>query len=110
MRSTPNKYPLGNAAGTSRRYFENDTVFSDREGMAGLLVSAYHVSAERSAESARRAIVNGDAASLAAARWDEAVTQTLERVLSLLPSDESGHVRLGSDSLELPERPGSNAE
>lgn len=91
--------------GMVRDYFAPETAFGDRQDFVDALIRAYDKAAERANRSARAAIRIGGAKAMDAARWDEAVVATLERVLCMLPhnSDEGGGD--GDKDIELPERP-----
>lgn len=103
------KYPLEHEAGIDRRFFESETTFYGRDDLVTQIINAYHLAAETAARSARSAIAHGGQGRLDSARWDEAVAQTLERVLALLPGDADGERFDGSAAFIMPELPGPHS-
>ena len=98
-------FPIGSGAGNDRRFHSADTTFIGRDDLPQMLINAFHLAAEKAADSARIAVVSGDLSMLRKAQWDEAVAATLERTLQLLSGDEDGEKFDGEPEFIFPERP-----
>ena len=92
--------------GMVRNFFAPETEFGERPDFVDALIRAYDKAATRASRSARAAIAGGGANGMNAARWDEAVAATLERVLCMLPHNGDEGAGDGDKELAPPERPG----
>lgn len=98
-------HPLGPGPAQSRHYFEDDSQFHDRVDLIPMVISAYQKASGNAACTARQAVANGRDESWKKALWDEAVAQTLERVLSCLGvGSETGNLQPDPE-ISLPSRP-----
>lgn len=89
----------------ARHNFELDEVFYADDALLANIVRLYDESARRSARSAQHAVVFGDVKFMRIAQWDEAVTQTFERILGTLAGENSGIGKYESSEFTWPERP-----
>lgn len=91
--------------GMVRNHFEPETTFGEREDFVSAIIRGYDAAAERALRSARAAVALGGSDNMGRARWDEAVVETLERVLGLLPRSNDCGDFPGDKTLELPTKP-----
>ena len=91
--------------GMVRNFFALETAFGDREDFVNALIAAYDKAADRASLSARVAISTGGREAMAAARWDEAIALTIERILCLLPTNTDEGDDEGDKTFEFPQYP-----
>lgn len=90
------------ASTRTRNYFGENAVISSNGAEVSKIADGYADAAEKAARSARRAIATPNDGTMAAARWDEAVAQTLEKVLCLFDMSSDECDSEGDEKLELP--------
>ena len=91
--------------GMVRNFFALETAFGDREDFVNALIAAYDKAADRASLSARVAISTGGREAMAAARWDEAIALTIERILCMLPTNTDEGDSEGDKTFDPPKCP-----
>lgn len=88
-----------------RNYFDENVRFEINKNTVEKLLLAYEKAIKKSMCSARLAISSGELSEIRQAQWDEAVVNTIESVLSLIPHTSDTSELHSDEEFMFPDSP-----